>query len=83
MIAALLIAGFAVVAGLAYGSGYSTARRRLEDTLGQIQNELEQVKAEKREMIEQHREDIQNTITVAKYHFAKKRTAAEHMHQWN
>ena len=83
MIAALLITVFAVVVGLAYGVGYSTAHRRLEDTLGQIQDELEHVKAEKRDMIEQHRKDIQNTITVAKYHFAKKRTAAEHMHQLN
>ena len=70
MIAALLITGFAVVAGLAYGVGYSTAHHRLEDTLGQVQDELEQVKAEKDQMIEQHRTDIQNTITVAKFHFA-------------
>jgi len=74
--AALLIVISAALLSIGYAIGHIVSNRKLQNQLAGAKEELERTK-------EQHKEDIANVITVTKFHFAKQRTAAEHMHGEN
>lgn len=79
----LLVTGFVAIFGLGYGIGTSLATCKLEQELSRLRADLDRERCDHHKATEQHRKDIENTITVTKFFYAKKRTAAEHMHGRN